>query len=110
MDQRSELPDLPEPLPGPVVDTHCHLDITSEYSGLEVEDALERAASVGVTRVVQIGCDVQQSTWAVDLARTQQSVVAGVALVVLVLRMLLAQALALDAEAHHLKSELDEVI
>ena len=37
-------------------------------------------------------------------------VVAGVALVVLVLRMLLAQAVALDAEATHLKSELDEVI
>lgn len=37
-------------------------------------------------------------------------VVAGVALIVLVLRMLLAQAVALDAEAHHLQSELDEVI
>ncbi|MDQ4007518.1 MAG: DUF2975 domain-containing protein [Actinomycetota bacterium] len=36
--------------------------------------------------------------------------VAGVALVVLVLRMLLAQAVALDAEAHHLQSELNEVI
>ena len=37
-------------------------------------------------------------------------VVAGVALVVLVLRMLLAQAVARDAEAHHLQAELDEVI
>ena len=37
-------------------------------------------------------------------------VVAGVALIVLVLRMLLAQAVALDAETHHLQSELDEVI
>jgi hypothetical protein len=37
-------------------------------------------------------------------------VVAGVALIVLVLRMLLAQAVALDAETHHLKAELDEVI
>ena len=80
MDQRTELPELPEPLPWAVVDTHCHLDITSEYSGLGVADALERAASVGVTRVVQIGCDVQQSRWAIDLARTQPSVVAGVAL------------------------------
>ncbi len=78
--RRSELPDLPEPLPGPVVDTHCHLDITAELSGLDPEDALARAASVGVTRVVQIGCDVGQSQWAVDLARTHPSVVAGVAL------------------------------
>ncbi|HET6626884.1 MAG TPA: DUF2975 domain-containing protein [Nocardioidaceae bacterium] len=36
--------------------------------------------------------------------------VAGVALIVLVLRMLLARAVARDAEAHHLQSELDEVI
>jgi hypothetical protein len=37
-------------------------------------------------------------------------VVAGVALIVLVLRMLLAQAVARDAEAHHLQAELNEVI
>jgi len=37
-------------------------------------------------------------------------IVAGVALVVLVLRMLLAQAVDRDAEAHHLRAELDEVI
>ena len=36
--------------------------------------------------------------------------VAGVALVVLVLRMLLAQAVALDAETKHLQAELSEVI
>ncbi len=37
-------------------------------------------------------------------------IVAGMALLVLVLRMLLAQAVARDAEAHHLQAELDEVI
>ena len=36
--------------------------------------------------------------------------VAGIALIVLVLRMLLAQAVARDAEAHHLQAELDEVV
>jgi len=36
--------------------------------------------------------------------------IAGVALVILVLRTLLAQAVALDAEAKHLRTELDEVI
>jgi len=36
--------------------------------------------------------------------------VAGVALIVLVLRMLLAQAVDRDNEAHHLRAELDEVI
>jgi hypothetical protein len=37
-------------------------------------------------------------------------IVAGIALVILVLRMLLAQAVARDAEAHHLQAELDDVI
>ena len=37
-------------------------------------------------------------------------VVAGVALVILVQRMLLAQAVARDTEAQHLRAELDEVI
>ena len=36
--------------------------------------------------------------------------VAGIGLIVLVMRMLLAQAVARDAEAHHLQTELDEVI
>jgi hypothetical protein len=37
-------------------------------------------------------------------------IAAGIALIVLVLRMLLAQAVARDAEANHLQAELDEVI
>jgi hypothetical protein len=37
-------------------------------------------------------------------------VVAGIALIVLVMRMLLAQAVARDAEAHQLQAELDTVI
>jgi hypothetical protein len=37
-------------------------------------------------------------------------IVAGIALIVLVLRMLLAQAVARDTEAQHLQAELDEVI
>jgi hypothetical protein len=38
------------------------------------------------------------------------TMIAGVALVVFVLRMLLAQAVARDTEAQHLQAELDEVI
>ena len=37
-------------------------------------------------------------------------IVAGIALIVLVMRMLLAHAVARDAEAYHLQAELDEVI
>lgn len=75
-----ELPELPEPLPGPVVDTHCHLDITEGFSGLEPGEAIVRAGRVGVTRIVQIGCDVSQSRWAVEAAGRWPGLVAGVAI------------------------------
>ena len=75
-----DLPERPEPLPAPVVDTHCHLDVTERYSGLETGSALEWAADVGVTRVVQIGCDVQGSRWAAAAAERWPNVVAGVAI------------------------------
>jgi TatD DNase family protein len=75
-----DLPESPQPLPAPVVDTHCHLDVTERYSGLEPGTALDRAAAVGVTRVVQIGCDVEGSRWAVAAAERWPNVVAGVAI------------------------------
>jgi len=74
------LPPAPEPLPFPVVDTHCHLDIAEQYSGLDPAEAIVRAAAVGVNRIVQIGCDVPSSRWAVAAAAQHPAVVAGVAL------------------------------
>ncbi|MFL6026599.1 MAG: TatD family hydrolase [Friedmanniella sp.] len=75
-----DLPAPPEPLPHPVVDSHCHLDATADFSGLEPADALRRAAEVGVTRLVQVGCDVESSRWAVAAAERWDAVVATVAL------------------------------
>jgi TatD DNase family protein len=71
---------MPEPLPEPVVDSHCHLDVTEAVSGLSAENAIDRAARVGVTRIVQIGCDVEGSRWAVAAAERWPNVVAGVAI------------------------------
>ncbi len=42
--------------------------------------ALDRAAAVGVARIVQIGCDLPGAQWAVDAARDHDALVAGVAL------------------------------
>ena len=75
-----ELPDLPDPLPVPVVDSHCHLDSTQANSGLEPEEAIRRDADVGVTRIVQIGCDPEGCRWAVEAAELWPSVIAGVAI------------------------------
>ncbi len=73
-------PPAPEPLPHPVVDNHCHLDMVLDGTAvLSVEAALAQAAAVGVPRVVQIGCDREGAPWAVRTAQEQPGVVAGVA-------------------------------
>ncbi len=74
-------PDAPEPLPAPVVDNHCHLDVRIRGGvSIPVDEALDRAAAVGVTRTVQVGCDLEGSRWAVEIARQQPSIVAAVAM------------------------------
>ncbi|MEI5676531.1 MULTISPECIES: TatD family hydrolase [unclassified Nocardioides] len=78
----ADRPPVPEPLPLPVVDNHCHLDITrhGDDDPLAVPEALALAASVGVTRIVQIGCDLPGARWAVEAAAAHDALVAGVAL------------------------------
>lgn len=73
-------PPAPDPLPLPVTDSHCHLDLALGDEGLTIAEALAAAAAVNVTRVVQVGCDVASSRWAVDAAHQFPSVVASVAL------------------------------
>lgn len=82
-------PPAPDPLPAPVTDTHCHLDIArwtgpDSNSGtdhlVDPAQALAEAAAVNVTRVVQIGTDVAGSAWATEAAHRFEGVVAGVAL------------------------------
>jgi TatD DNase family protein len=65
-----------------VVDNHCHLDIADGPDGswLPVEEAVAAAAAVGVTRIVQIGCDLPGARWAVAAAAAHPALVAGVAL------------------------------
>ena len=72
-------PPAPEPLPHPVIDNHCHLDI-ADGDWVATEAALAAAAAVGVPRIVQIGCDLPGARWAVEAARDHTSLVAGVAL------------------------------
>jgi TatD DNase family protein len=74
-------PPAPEPLPHPVVDNHCHLDIArDDEAALPVAEAVRVAAEVGVPRIVQIGCDLPGARWAVEAAATHDALVAGVAL------------------------------
>ncbi len=80
---RRGVPEPPDPLPVAVVDNHTHLDISRGGESISVEDITEPlriAASVGVDRVVQIGCDPVGARFAVRAAERHPSVLAGVAL------------------------------
>ncbi|MEU6026452.1 TatD family hydrolase [Streptomyces tauricus] len=76
MPSNAEAPPLPDPLRVPVADSHTHLDMQSGT----VEEGLAKAASVGVTTVVQVGCDLKGSRWAAETAGAYDAVHATVAL------------------------------
>lgn len=78
--RKAERPPAPEPLPAPVVDNHCHLDIQDGEDWLAPADALALSAAAGVPRIVQIGCDLPGARWAVETAESSDAIVAGVAL------------------------------
>jgi TatD DNase family protein len=78
-------PPLPEALTVPVYDNHTHLEPPPEGEGgwqttLEYHDALDRASSVGVRGVVQVGTDLASSIWSAEIAAIEPRVLAAVAL------------------------------
>ena len=74
--RRGDAPPLPEALPGDVLDSHAHLDIM----GVDVDEALDSARSVGIGTVVQVGVDLPSSRWSAELAARYDDVHAAVAL------------------------------
>ena len=70
------LPPLPEPLPSPALDSHCHLDMIER----PVAQVLADAQSVGIARVVTVGCDVPSSRWAASCAGEHRDIYAAVAI------------------------------
>lgn len=73
--------DVP-PLAQPVVDTHCHMDVSYDDEQIlpDVGQALANARKVNVTKVIQVGCDVTSSEWAAQTASDFEDVFATVAL------------------------------
>jgi TatD DNase family protein len=66
----------PEPLPGPALDSHCHLDLIER----PVDEVLAAARAAGIARVVTIGVDLVTSNWAAQCAYGQAGVYAAVAI------------------------------
>jgi TatD DNase family protein len=66
----------PEPLPGPVFDSHCHLEMIDK----SVSELLLEADVAGVARVITVGTDVPSARWAADCAAAFPHVYAAVAI------------------------------
>ncbi|MFI0739873.1 TatD family hydrolase [Streptomyces sp. NPDC021100] len=75
-DEKDVPPPPPAPLNVPVADSHTHLDMQDGT----VAEALAKAAAVGVTTVIQVGCDLAGSRWAAETAAAHDAVWATVAL------------------------------
>jgi TatD DNase family protein len=62
---------LPEPLPAPTIDSHCHIELIAKSApdSAEVKAVLDEAFAAGIEQVVQIGYDLEQSRWSVGVAQ-----------------------------------------
>jgi TatD DNase family protein len=80
MSEELEYPPLPEALVVPVYDNHTHLEMGVGEGGLDYREQLDRASSVGVRGVVQVGTDLESSRWSAEIAAVEPRVLAAVAL------------------------------
>lgn len=61
-----------------IIDTHAHL-MFKEFKG-DVEAVVERARTVGVEKIVNVGCDLESSKQAVEMARRYEDLYATLGL------------------------------
>ena len=73
-------PPLPEPLEVATYDNHTHFDIAYGDEALSTQQQLDKAESVGIKGVVQVGVTLETSKWSAKLASEESRVLAAVAL------------------------------
>jgi TatD DNase family protein len=73
-------PPLPEALVVPVYDNHTHLEMGLGDDAPDYLEQLDRASSVGVRGVVQVGTDLESSRWSAEIAAREPRVLAAVAI------------------------------
>jgi len=71
---------LPEALVVGVYDNHTHLEISDGDGPMGYREALDRASSVGIRGVVQVGGDLETSRWSAAVAAIEPRVLAAVAI------------------------------
>lgn len=79
-DKVADYPPLPVPLVVPIYDNHTHMEFADGDNPLDFKEQLDRASSVGVRGVVQVGTDLVTSRWSAEIASHEPRVLAAVAL------------------------------
>ena len=79
-DRDLDFPPVPEALTVGVYDNHTHLEIADGVNPLDYREHLDRASSVGVRGVVQVGGDLETSRWSAEIAAHEPRVLAAVAI------------------------------
>lgn len=77
-DRAVAYPPAPSPLAVSVYDNHAHLEFADGDNPMDFREHLDRAGSVGVAGVVQVGTDVETSKWSVQVAGREPRVLAAV--------------------------------
>lgn len=73
-------PPAPELLPYPIVDNHTHMDLLDGEVEISARDALDTGEKLGIAAIVQVGCDIPSSLYAVAAAQADERVLAAVAI------------------------------
>jgi TatD DNase family protein len=73
-------PPAPEKLPSPLVDNHCHLEFPAGDEPRGVDQRIAEAVATGVTRMVQIGCELDSARWTAEAVQRHPELLGGVAL------------------------------
>jgi len=79
-DRDLDFPPVPEALTVGVYDNHTHLEIADGVNPLDYREHLDKASSVGVRGVVQVGGDLETSRWSAEIAAHEPRVLAAVAI------------------------------
>jgi TatD DNase family protein len=78
--RRLEYPPAPEPLAVAVVDNHTHLDFRDGLVSVDVHQAMDAAAAVGVSGAIQVGCDVESARFTIEAIEAEPRLLGAVAI------------------------------
>ncbi|WBL18961.1 TatD family hydrolase [Citricoccus sp. NR2] len=78
--RRLEYPPAPQPLVGPIIDNHTHLDFRDGLVEVNVHQAMDAAEQVGVIGAIQVGCNLEAARFTVEAVEAEHRLLGAVAI------------------------------